>query len=199
MVEEVVDKLLMQYDELDAAEVQELRYATERHVYNFLTSELAQKALSSSESYCEYTISAKLGEDFVTSTIDRMFKDDVGEYEIIEYKTCPINNVEHAASLLTGELNKLASEYIAEMELYAVCLLKLFPAQQAITTTIFFTHSGFAYSSRYDAEQLVEIEQKLLKNIKQISSGKFEKVIDVSFCCVSDFLDFGSIKFVVLH
>ncbi len=182
VIEEIVDKLLTPHSELNSTEVQELRYATEKHVYNFLTSELAKRAFSSPEKYCEYNISAKLGGHFVTGTIDRLFKNDAGEYEIVVYKTCHINDVEqpeveHAAGLFVEQTVCL---------LHAMLVLKLFPAQQAVTTTIFFTHpgsarneverrSGLSYSSRYDAAQLDEIEQKFLENIKQMSSGKFEK------------------------
>ena len=117
-----------------------------------------------------------MGENFVNGTIDRLFKNSAGEYEIVVYKTCPIDDVEHAANLLTGELEAPPSgEYTTEMELYAMLVFKLFPEQQSVTTTIFFTHSGSAYSSRYDIEQLTEIEQKCLENIEQILSGKFEK------------------------
>lgn len=173
-IEATIDSILARHEALDAADIRELRDETERHINNFLTSELAPRAFSSPENQSGCTIVAKFGDHFVTATIDRLFKNDAGEHEVIIYKTAPIGDVEHAASLFGGESAR-PNEYTIQMELDAMLVLKLFSEAQSVTTTIFFTHSGLAYSSRYDAEQLPEIERKLRQHIAQISSGKFEK------------------------
>jgi len=179
-IEETINQLIERHSELDAAESRELQYEVEKHVYNFLISELAQKALDAPETHCEYTIAAKLGENFVTGTIDRLFKNDAEAYEVIVYKTRPINNVEHAAGLVAQAGCLLARKQDACATFNAMLVLKLFPTQKSVTTTIFFTNSGSEYSLRYDSGQLPEIEQKFMEKIVQMLSDKFEK--NMSHC-----------------
>ena len=136
------------------------------HVGNFLDSAIGVVALSTEESACDRHIYAQLGSHVISGNVDRMFKDLSGWWHLVDYKTDVIDR---------SEIDGRVEHYRPQVELYALLVHRLYPAQRVIPVTIFFTHLAETYSMGWTAEELQGISQAWLERIKAIQEGNFGK------------------------
>ena len=136
------------------------------HVNRFLHSDLGTLALTADESYCEHEIHALLGDHVIHGVVDRLFKGADGLWQIIDYETDQFE---------ASEIETWIDFYRPKVELHALLVHRLYPDQQAIPVTIFFSSLAEAHSTLLTADELERIERQWIERLEFLQSGKFEK------------------------
>ena len=136
------------------------------HVKHFLDSELGKLALAANESCCEQEIHALFDNHVIHGVVDRLFKGSDGLWQIIDYETNQFDS---------SEIETWIDFYRPKVELCALLVHRLYPEQQVIPATIFFTSIAEAHSMNLTADNLEQLEQQWIERIEVIQSGKFEK------------------------
>ena len=144
-------------------------------VEHFLNSTIGTIALNADEGYCERHIQAEIGSHIVNGIADRLFRDSKGLWQIINYETDRINQ---------AGLGDPADYYKPQAELYALLIHRLYPEQQVIPVTIYFTNLATAYLVEVTREELQDIKEAWIERIEEIQValnsdaigvGRFEK------------------------
>ena len=144
-------------------------------VEHFLNSTIGTIALNADEGYCERHIHAQIGSHIVNGIADRFFRDSKGLWQIINYETDRINQ---------AGLGDPADYYKPQAELYALLIHRLYPEQQVIPVTIYFTNLATAYLVEVTREELQDIKEAWIERIEEIQValnsdaigvGRFEK------------------------
>ena len=141
----------------------------------FLDSRVREMALNADEVYRERHIHAEIGSHIVEGTVDRLFKDSRGLWQIINYERDRIDWEEIADS---------ADYYRSQIELYALLVHRLYPEQQVIPVTVYVADPSTAHSVEIMREELMNIESTWLERVKAIQeavnadaigAGRFQK------------------------
>ena len=136
------------------------------HVKHFLDSDLGKLALAANESCCEQEIHALLDNHVIYGVVDRLFKGSDGLWQIIDYETNQFDS---------SEIETWIDFYRPKVELCVLLVHRLYPEQQVIPATIFFTSLAEAHSMNLIADELEHLEQQWIERIEVIQTGTFEK------------------------
>ena len=176
-----LDKLIRQasQDSRVAAEASAEQAKTLRTpLNNFLDSEIGETALSASETYTERLIRAELGKHIVAGGLDRIFKDETGHWQVIDYKTDQITK---------DELADRVAHYRPQMELYAWLVHTCYPAQPTVTVNLFFTALNRCEPLHFSRTELQENANQWEEKITELQQGIYEK--DLTHCAFCPYAD----------
>ena len=143
-----------------------------KHANNFINSELGETALSASTVQVNQHIHADINGHIVDGTFDRLFKDETGNYQIINFKTDAAQNLDTPDP---------------EMELYSLLLHRCYPNQSTVTINIFFTEHGQSEPRHFSSAQLQELQKQWEKKILALQRGVYEK--NLEHCCSCPYAD----------
>ncbi len=91
-------------------------------------------------------------------TIDRIDKQDDGVYEIVDWKTG-----RYRKDWATGKTKEQADFFLdAQLRIYHMATLKLFPNAHTVLVTIYYINAGGAYTVHFQDKDL-ELTEKMLK------------------------------------
>ena len=135
-------------------------------VKHFLDSDLGKLALAANESCCEHEIHALLDNHVIHGVVDRLFKGSDGLWQIIDYETNQFDS---------SEIETWIDFYRPKVELCVLLVHRLYPEQQVIPATIFFTSLAETHSMNLIADELEHLEQQWIERIEVIQTGTFEK------------------------
>ena len=136
------------------------------HVDNFINSGLGETAFDTSETYTNQQIHANINEHIIDGRFDRLFKDETGDWQVINYKTDGVQNLD---------------TYHPEMELYSLLLHRRYPNQSTVTINLFFTQQSRCEQMHFSTAQLQEIQEQWQEKIWELQRGVYEKNLD--HCC----------------
>lgn len=120
-----------------------------------------QKIFSAKEYRNEVEVTAKIGDDYFTGTIDRIYKNEKGLWEVVDYKTNRISP-DHVGST--------AKKYEWQIKAYAYLLSKLYPEQQTYPVSLYFLHPDKIYHQSFDSKETNEIEKFFNQTIDNIKN-----------------------------
>ena len=141
-------------------------------VNNFLNSELAETVFNASETSTNQQIHANINEHIIDARFDRLFRDETGDWQVINYKTDEIQNID---------------DCLPEMELYSLLLHRRYPSQPTLTINFFFTEHNRCERMHFNTSQLQEIQEQWKKRISELQQGNYEKNLD--HCCSCPYAD----------
>ncbi len=121
-----------------------------------------RKVFSAKKYRNEVEVTSKIGEDYFTGTIDRMYKNEAGLWEVVDYKTNRIT---------TEHLDATAKKYEWQIKAYAYLLSKLYPDQQTYPVSLYFLHPGKIYRQNFDSEDTIKIEKFFLNTILEVKNN----------------------------
>lgn len=124
-------------------------------------SDFARQVFAPAEWKAEISLTMKLGKDFFTGTLDRIFRNGEGIWEVVDYKT---NRVSAARVAATG------ADYHMQMESYALLIARLFPGQPRYPVSLYFLFPGVPYQQVYSPRDIERIETRftgLIEDIRQ--------------------------------
>ena len=164
----VIDEALENYPEITAESIDTLR----TYVNNFINSELGESTLSTSTIRTNQRIHADINGHIVDGRFDRLFKDETGNYQIINYKTSEVQDLDASRP---------------EMELYSLLFHKLHPNQSTVTINLFFTKHGRCEQMHFSTTQLQEAQEQWQEKISALQRGIYEK--NLEHCCSCPYAD----------
>ncbi|MFN0157118.1 MAG: UvrD-helicase domain-containing protein [Bacteroidota bacterium] len=141
-------------------------------VRSILQSEFWRSISKGTEVKTEYAITTLLGEDFLTGKLDRLFKNESGDWHILDYKTDSIN---------ADEVSALGDSYLNQLGFYAFVLHKTTGAGSISGTLLFTNHLNKPISKIYMAAEFATIETEIRDVVGRINSHDFNKL---EKCCL---------------
>ena len=163
-----IDQALENYPEITTQSKATLR----KHAHNFINSELGETAFSASTVQVNQNIHADINGHILDGRFDRLFKDEIGNYQVINYKTDGIQSFEASRP---------------EMELYSLLIHKLHPNQLTVTIHLFFTEHGRWEQMHFSTAQLQETQEQWQEKILALQRGVYEK--NLEHCCSCPYAD----------
>lgn len=159
----ILDRLetaFFQYEIFDPADRQDFRREITDLLLPFIQTQFAQNIFAAPESRVEISLTMRLGEDFLTGTLDRIFKNADGTWEVVDYKT---NNVRTAS-----EVKKAGEKYLVQMQSYALLMSQMYPEQPAFPVSLYFLKPQRLFARSYSREDIRQIREKFSDLIAQI-------------------------------
>ena len=167
-----IDQALERYPELTTESKVGNRSSLLQHLNNFINSELGETAFSASTVQVNQNIHADINGHILDGRFDRLFKDETGNYQVINYKTDGIQSFEASHP---------------EMELYSLLIHKLHPNQSTVTIHFFFTEHGRWERMHFSTAQLQETQKQWQEKILALQRGIYEK--NLEHCCSCPYAD----------
>jgi ATP-dependent helicase/nuclease subunit A len=118
-------------------------------------SRVIKPALSAKEFKNETSILRQIGLDYITGTLDRIYKDDYDRWVVLDYKTNRISR---------QDVSRTALNYRVQIETYALLIASVFPEQENFEVCLYFIYPDQITSEIFDSARLISIEE----NFKQI-------------------------------
>ena len=143
-----------------------------KHANSFANSELGRIALDASQTYINQQVHADIEGHIIEGRLDRLFKDQTGHWQIINYETTDTQNSD--------------SDY-PEMELYSLLLHRRYPEQPTVTINIFFTEQDHYIQKRFSIAELQAATEKWQQKILALQRGNYNKNTD--HCCSCPYAD----------
>ncbi len=135
-------------------------------IKSFYEVEYVKKIFSYSEYKTEFTINSVFGEDFLTGTIDRLYKNEEGKWCIIDYKT---------GRFAKNIIEQKAQEFRSQMIFYALLVSRLFIQDEVLATILFTSYPDSPQHFLYNKNNFQEFEALVKSMISKIKSGNFER------------------------
>ena len=164
----LIDQALENYPEATTESTAALR----TYVNNFLNSELGGTAHTASETYTNQQIHANINGHIIQGRSDRIFKDETENWQIINYETGAVQNLD---------------TYHPEMELYSLLLHRRYPSQSTVTINFFFTEHNRCEQMHFRTSQLQGLQEQWQKKISALQRGNYEK--NLEHCCSCPYAD----------
>ena len=146
--------------------------ALRTHVNNFISSELGETAFSASTIHTNQHIHADINGHIVDGRLDKLFKDEIGNWQVINYKTDETQNSDTSHP---------------EMELYSLLVHRRYPNQSTVTINLFFTEQGRCEQMHFSTAQLQEVQKQWQEKILALQRGVYEK--NLEHCCSCPYAD----------
>ncbi len=137
-----------------------------KHVDNFLNSALGETAFDASEVKVNQQIHADIEGHIIDGRFDRLFKDETGDWQVINYKTDGIQDLDTC---------------LPELELYSLLLHRRYPSQSTVTINLFFTQHGQWEQMHFSTAQLQEVQERWKEKILELQRGICVK--NLNHCC----------------
>ena len=164
----LIDHALENYPEATTKSTVALR----TYVNNFINSELGETARVASETHVNQQIHADINGHIIDGRLDRIFKDETGNWQIINYETDEVQNLD---------------TYLPEMELYSLLVHRRYPNQSTVTINLFFTEENRCEQLHFDMAQLQDVQEQWQKRISALQRGVYEK--NLKHCCSCPYAD----------
>ena len=142
------------------------------HANNFLNAELGQTALGASEIQTNQQIHANIDGHIIDGRLDRLFQDETGHWQIINYETGDAQN---------------SDVYHPEMELYGLLLHQRYPEQPTVTINLFFTGQDQCELQHFSIAELQDVREQWKQKISELQRGNYNKNLD--HCCSCPYAD----------
>ncbi|MDE0556040.1 MAG: PD-(D/E)XK nuclease family protein, partial [Candidatus Poribacteria bacterium] len=169
---ENLDTLIEEASENALEMTNEAETAVRRHVNNFLNSEIAETLFNAARTYVNQPIHANINGHIIEGRLDRLFRDTIGQYQLIIYDTSEIHDLD---------------AHRPEMELYALLVHRRYPEQPTVTINLFFTAQGQGEQVHFSTAQLEEAQEQWREKISELQSGIYTK--NLEHCCSCPYSD----------
>lgn len=143
-------------------------------VNNFLRSSFGREVLTAPETKTEFSLSMMFDNDFLTGTIDRLYKDRQGNWNIVDYKTDQISP-EHIQA--RSEL------YKPQLAFYAMLVRKFSGQEEVRASLVFLRYPDSPVHIRFQRLEIDLFSQKVQEIIGKIKSENFGREIQQCTMC----------------
>jgi ATP-dependent exoDNAse (exonuclease V) beta subunit len=119
---------------------------------------------SGSDTRTEFTISSVIGEDYLSGTMDRVYRDAGDVWHVLDFKTDQVAE---------SSLGKKAGMYWPQLEFYALLVHRFFNAPSVVAEVLFSQLPGKPLQRTYTAAPLKNVEEEVALTIGKIKAGDF--------------------------
>lgn len=145
-----------------------------KNILNFNSSRFGKEVLSAGETRTEYTLSTAFGEDFLTGTMDRLYKDNNGLWCVLDYKT---------DRLTEKDLLLKAEQHKHQLSFYALLVHKMFQQKTVRATLHFLNYADSPVHYDFSEEEIKSFETIVKDSIIKIKTGEFNRAQAVCKNC----------------
>ena len=145
-----------------------------RNVTGFKESEFGKRVLESPETLTEFSIRTAFGEDYLTGTIDRLYKNEHGLWCILDYKTDRVNK---------ESAGQRAAIHKPQLLFYALLVQRLFAQASVMASLVFLRFPASPFHFTFSEADLRKFEKEVQKVIQRIQAGNFEGNLDMCPSC----------------
>jgi ATP-dependent helicase/nuclease subunit A len=161
--------LLFEFEIFDPKEAAEIVSEIEQLREQIAGSEYLQAVLAA-KARNEIAITMRLGEDFLTGTLDRLYRDTEGNWCVIDYKS---NRVTEAT------VDTAARKYGMQVKTYALLLSALYPGQNEYRVALYFTRIGAKRESVFSPDDVRELHSEFSAIVAEIRTRFLNKLSEV--------------------
>lgn len=136
------------------------------NVWSFRQSAFGSSVLASPEVKTEFSISTVFGDDFLTGTIDRLYKDGKGRWCIVDYKTDRVT---------AGTMNEKATAYKPQLAFYALLAKKLFSQESIPSSLVFLRLPDVPVHYTFSSSELEDFHEEVGRVIGRIRARDFRR------------------------
>ena len=151
-----------------------------RVVQNVIGSAFWTEVVAGQNAKTEFTITTTLGDDYLTGTIDRVYQDQNGIWNVLDFKTDAIKGIVP---------EDLLHEYTSQLKFYALLVHKFLSTNPVRASLLFTSLVGKPITELYSSDELGTFEQEVSAIISKIKSGAFHS--DKGPCSGCPFLPVG--------
>jgi ATP-dependent exoDNAse (exonuclease V) beta subunit len=144
------------------------------NVSNFLQSPFGMEILTVDESMAEFSISATFGDDYITGTLDRLYRDHEGRWNIVDFKTDNIR---------VRDLETRAAIYKPQVALYALLVSRLYGQDSVRASVVFLAHPDRPIHYCFTKADIAAFESAVRDVILKIKGRKFERSVLLCDTC----------------
>ncbi|MBN2423744.1 MAG: UvrD-helicase domain-containing protein [Calditrichaceae bacterium] len=114
----------------------------------------------------EISITMKIGNHYLTGTLDRIYKNSDQVWEVLDYKTNKISK---------DDVKKQSRHYLWQIKTYALLLSRLYPEQQQYPVTLYYLYPDILDTYIFDHKDVNNIYSEFADKLKEIT-GKYNTV-----------------------
>ncbi|HYQ87533.1 MAG TPA: UvrD-helicase domain-containing protein [Bacteroidota bacterium] len=173
-VEERARRLVFNTPMLAPEERERANAAVVRNVTSFLHSGFGREVLSAAETKTEFTVNSVLGEDFVTGTIDRLYRDASGIWHILDYKTDGITR---------EDVSPRSELYRPQLAVYAWLIQRAYRQESVRASLLFLQHPSSPVHFIFGPAETRRDELIFRDVIGRVKSGQFDRKIQICRTC----------------
>lgn len=119
---------------------------------------------SGNDTRTEFTISSVIGEDYLSGTIDRVYRDAGGVWHVLDFKTDQV---------VESSLEKKAGMYWPQLEFYALLVHRFFNTPSVVAEVLFSELPDNPLQRTYTSASLRNVEEEVALTIGKIKAGDF--------------------------
>ena len=143
----------------DESLIMELKQQVAKIGDRISNSQQLRRIISAKEFKNEVQILMRLDMDFLLGTLDRIYKNENGQWEVIDYKTNRI---------ASNQIARQSLKYQYQMEIYALLLSRLYPDQEFFPVSLYFTEPDQFYQYKFFKAAIEKIHDRVCETIKEI-------------------------------
>ena len=168
-IENLIDRAIRNYSEvMSESSTMRLKVESKSHIENFLNSELRRHLHNASEKNTNLHIYADINGHIITGKIDKLFKDQAGQLQGINYITFDAKDIDY---------------YKPEMELLGLLIHKSCPKQPKISINYFLTKLSECLSMSFGNSDFQEITEQYMQNITSLQQESYKKKLTHCSTC----------------
>ncbi len=154
-----LEEAFFQYEIFDPKEQADFQREIPALLKPFITGDFAKKIFSAPDSKTEISLTMRLGDDFFTGTLDRVFRNENGNWEVVDYKT---NNI------TAKKVEEIGSKYLMQMKAYALLMAQLFPQQSTFCVALYFLKPQKTFQRIFSMPDIATIRREFADLMAQI-------------------------------
>jgi ATP-dependent helicase/nuclease subunit A len=156
-----IDQLLDEVDLSDEVIKNKLMIELAGLVKQIDKSQVIKSCLKAKDYKNEVSILRQIGSDFITGTLDRIFKNENNDWVVLDYKTNHISS---------ADVSYTAEKYQVQLETYALLISSIYPKQNIYPICLYFIYPDVLHTEVFDTDRLKTVEKKfkeVIENIKK--------------------------------
>jgi ATP-dependent exoDNAse (exonuclease V) beta subunit len=154
-----IDQLLDDVDLSDDTMKNKLQMELAELVSQIDKSQVIKSYLAAEEYKKEISILRQIGSDYITGTLDRIFKNENNDWVVLDYKTNRISS---------ADVTYTAEKYQVQLEIYALLISSIYPEQNTYPICLYFIYPDVFHTEVFDTDRLGVVEQKYTNVIQEI-------------------------------
>ena len=144
------------------------RSTLQRHIENYLNSDISATLLSAENSHFNQQIHARTNGHIISGRMDRIFQDHSGNWHIANFKTDGLHDT---------------ASCMPEMQLLAYLFFSSNPSENRISITFYFTENNGYEQKHFNRTELDDIMDFWHKQIRLLQKGENRKNLEHCYIC----------------
>lgn len=131
---------------------------------NYFESNFGKTVIRLLEFKTEFTINTVFNDDYLTGTLDRLYKNEEGKWCILDYKTDNVN---------LENIKTKAERYYWQMAFYSILVARFFGVGEVEAALVFTKYPDHPQIYKFGKEEINNFEEEIKLVVEKIKSNEF--------------------------